>query len=77
MLLCPILALAGIKYSESELQVQNVNAVKNGQNLDVSMLLDYTKFPIKSNQELRVTPVLRSGSNMQALPSVTFAGHNR
>ena len=47
MLLCPILALAGIKYSESELQVQNVNAVKNGQNLDVSMLLDYTKFPIK------------------------------
>ena len=30
MLLCPILALAGIKYSESELHVQNVNAVKNG-----------------------------------------------
>ena len=77
MLLCPILALAGIRYSESELQVQNVQTVKNGQNLDISMDLDYTKFPIKSNQELRVTPILRNGANVQALQSVTFAGHNR
>lgn len=77
LLLSPILAFAGIKYSESELQVQNVQTVKNGQNMDVAMNLDYSTFPLKSNQELKVTPILRSGANIATLPSVTFAGHNR
>lgn len=77
LLLCPLLALAGVKYSESDLQAQNVQVNKNGQNLDVAMNLDYTGFPIKSNQELKVTPVLRSGANVATLPSVTFAGRNR
>lgn len=77
LLLCPLLALAGVKYSESDLQVTNVQANKNGQNLDVAMNLNYTNVPIKSNQELKVTPVLRSGANVASLPSVTFAGRNR
>lgn len=77
LLLCPLLSLAGIKYDESSLQVQNVKTVKSGQNLDVSMDLNYTGFPIKSNQELKVTPVLRSGANVCELPSAIFAGHNR
>lgn len=77
MLLCPLLSLAGIKYNESALQVQNVKTVKSGTSLDVSMDLDYTGVPIKSNQELKVTPVLRSGANVYVLPSAIFAGHNR
>ena len=77
LMLCPMLAMAGIKYSESELQVTNVQAVKDGQQLNVAMNLDYTGFPLKSNQELKVTPTLRAGSNVAVLPSVTFAGHNR
>ncbi len=77
LLLSPLLALAGVKYSESDLNVQNVAVVKNGQNIDVKMNMDYTKLPMKSNQELKVTPVLRSGANYVALPSVIFAGRNR
>lgn len=77
LLLCPLFAFAGIKYSESDLQVTNLQTAKNGQNLDVAMNLNYTSFPVSSNQELKVTPVLRQGANFVALPSVTFAGHNR
>lgn len=77
LLLSPLLALAGVKYSESDLNVSNVSVVKNGQNIDVKMNMDYTKLPIKSNQELKVTPILRSGANYVALPQVIFAGRNR
>ena len=77
LLLCPLLAMADIPYKQEDLKVSDVKTVKNGQNLDVSCYMNYTLVPMKSNQEMTVTPILRSGANYVSLPPVTFAGRNR
>lgn len=77
LLLAPVMAFAGVTYNENDLRLTNVNVVKNGQTVDISMNMDYTQFPIHNNQELIVTPELKSGSQSVQLPSVTFAGRNR
>lgn len=76
-LLFPLLASAGVQYNESDLKVQNLQVTKVNQQINVQMDLDYTKVPIKSNQELTVTPVLRSGNNEMVMPTVVFAGRQR
>lgn len=76
-LLLPFMAVAGVKYSESDLNVSDVNVVKNQQTVNVSMHMDYTKFPLSSNQELVVTPMIKNASQSVQLPSVIFAGKNR
>lgn len=76
-LLFPFLASAGVKYNENDLKVQNLQVEKVNQQINVQMDLDYTQIPLKSNQELTVTPVLRSGKNEVVMPTVVFAGRQR
>lgn len=76
-LLLPIMAMAGVKYNESDLNVSNVSVTKNAQTINVAMNMDYTAFPISSNQELVVTPMIKNNTQSVQLPSVIFAGHNR
>lgn len=76
-LLFPFLASAGVQYNESDLKVRNLQVEKVNQQINVRMDLDYTQVPIKTSQELTVTPVLRSGNNEVEMPSVVFSGRQR
>lgn len=76
-LLFPLLASAGVQYNESDLRVRNMQVTKVNQQINVRMDLDYTNVPLKSSQEMTVTPVLRSGNDEIVMPTVVFAGRQR
>lgn len=76
-LLFPFLASAGVQYNKSDLKPQNLQVTKIHQQMSVKMDLDYTRVPVKTSQELTVTPVLRSGNNEMVMPSVVISGRQR
>lgn len=77
LMLVSAIGVSAKEFSMENARISNIDVARTDNNLFVSMDIDMSEVKIKSNQELIVTPVIRSGSNELKLQPVTFAGRNR
>lgn len=61
----------------SDVVIRDLSAARNGSKLDIAFTLDFSKMPVGTNIESRLTPVVKCGNDSVRLHSVTLAGRNR
>ena len=77
-LLLSISVVAQESYS-NQISVEQQSIVKNGQNLDISMILNFSNLELNSQHMITLTPVLVSADNTQSktLPPIVVNGNRR
>lgn len=77
-LLLSISVVAQESYS-NQISVEQQSIVKNGQNLDISMILNFSNLELNSQHMIMLTPVLVSADNTQSktLPPIVVNGNRR
>lgn len=70
---------AKVQINRGDVNISNLTVDRQGNSLDVAFNIDASQLKLKSNQEVRIMPVIANSNNdtFAELPAITIAGRNR